>query len=163
VLLGSKLELRTQAGTFRQGMFGPGYELSRFSARGLAGPALADELLPDGFSGYLELSLASGSLDGPGARVVFSGAAEHFWFGRTDLDAALSVRMFGGNATGTARVVASAIGQAPRYLVSLEARFRFAAAFYGLASAGTLYFPQPDRTLVAGWNGGLGFGMDFER
>mgnify|MGYP000706411019 CR=1 FL=1 len=55
VELSLRAEGRKQAGGFRQGYFGPQYELARFSGIGLGFPALADEQLPDAFSVFGEL------------------------------------------------------------------------------------------------------------
>lgn len=165
VQLGGKLELRKQAGGFRHGLFGPGYELARFSGVGLALEPLAYERLPDGFSGYGEVSLALGPVDpaAGGARWVVSVAGEHFAHGRTDADLHLAWRGFEGKANGTVRLVASGLGQAPRVHGLMELRFRFAPALYALASGGTVYFPQPDSSLVRGYFGGIGLGADFAR
>jgi hypothetical protein len=164
--LGGKIEARKQAGSFRQGMFGPAYELQRIAGVGLDGLPQARELLPDGFSGFAEFSLASGPIDpdpSGASRVSFSVAAEHFSWGRTDADAALALRLMEGKAMGTARVSIVGVGVSPRMSATFEARYRFAPALYALAAGGTVYFPQAEGGLVRGLFGGVGVGADFER
>ncbi len=161
--LGGKLEGRKQNGKFRQGMFGPDYELARYSAVGLDGGPLADERLPDAVSAYAEFHLASGAVEGTGPRIVLSGAAEYYSWRRLDTDGSLAVRLADGKLVATGRFVINGVGQRPRYLATGELRYRFASALYALATAGSVYFPQPDKTLVRGVYGGAGLGIDFER
>ena len=161
--LGGKAELRKQYGGFRQGMFGAGYELSRYSAVGRNGVPLADDRLPDGFSGYAEFWVASGPAEGTDSRVSFSAAAEYFSWGRLDADATVALRLMDGKLLTSGRLVATGVGLQPRYLATGEARFRFASAFYALASAGTVFFPQADGSLLRGVYAGAGLGVDFER
>ncbi|MBI3184316.1 MAG: hypothetical protein HYZ28_19455 [Myxococcales bacterium] len=165
--LEGKLELRKQAGLFRQGLFGPSYELSRFAGLGFSGEPLARERLADSFSGYAELSVSSGPLEmGPerAGRLFLSLAAEYFASGRTDGDLELSLRALEGRATGTVRLSGVGMGVWPRYSASAEARYRFAPALYAVAAGGTVFFPQPeDSTLVRGIFASLGVGADFER
>ncbi|MHB8879626.1 MAG: hypothetical protein ACYC8T_38545, partial [Myxococcaceae bacterium] len=130
VQLGGRAELRKQAGGFRHGAFGPGYELSRFSSEGLDGEPLAQVMLPDAFSGYAELSVASGPQEGAGSRIVFSAAAEYFSWSRLDTDASIALRLFDGKLITSGRMVVTGLGQRPRYLATAEARYRFAPAFY---------------------------------
>ncbi len=166
VEVGGKLELRKQSGGFRPGMFGPSYELQRFAGTGLSGEPLANELVPDGFSGYGELALSSGPVsagDSQASRGVFSIAVEYFNWGRTDADLSLAVHALEGKGTVTLHAGALAVGQDPRYSLTGEGRYRFAPAFYALVSGGTVFFPQPDSTLVPGVFAGLGLGADFHR
>jgi hypothetical protein len=162
--IGGKAELRKQYGGFRQGMFGAGYELSRYSAVGRNGVPLADDRLGDGFSGYAEFWVASGPEEGTASRISFSSAGEYFSFdGRVDADATIAVRLMGGRLLTNGRLVVTGVGLQPRYLATGEARFRFASAFYAMVSAGTVFFPQPDRSLLRGVYAGAGVGVDFER
>ena len=162
--IGGKAELRKQYGGFRQGMFGAGYELSRYSAVGRNGVPLADDRLGDGFSGYAEFWVASGPEEGTASRISFSAAGEYFSYdARVDADLSLALRLMGGRLLTSGRLVATGVGLQPRYLATGEARFRFASAFYAMVSAGTVFFPQPDRSLVRGFYAGAGLGVDFER
>lgn len=52
-------------------------------------------------------------------------------------------------------------GRFPGTDVTLEARYRFAPSWYAVASGGTVFFPQPDGSLVRGVDAGLGLGADF--
>ena len=161
-----KLELRKQAGGFRQGFFGPTYELSRFSDVGLNGPGLSAQGLVDGYSVYGELSLTSGpelASEAKLARVSMSLAVEHFNWGRTDADLALALRLLQDRALATVRASVVGAGVAPRFGLSAELRYRIFPALYLAGTGGTVYFPQPDGSLVAGLYGGLGLGADFER
>ena len=162
LLMSGKLELRKQQGSFRFGMFGPGYELARFSDVGLAQTPLAQAALPDGFSAYAEASLA---LDGKGpdaSGLHASASAEHFSWGRTDLDAAVTLAL-GRLARGTARLIAADVGGASRLSAQAELRWRLAAAFYALGYVGNAYFPQGDGSLARDFFGGVGAAVDFER
>ena len=156
--IGGKLEIRKQAGGYRQGFFGPGYEIARFSGIGLSQPAQANENLPDGFSFYGELHLASGS------NVSLDLALEHFFWGRTDTDLMFSLAVIDNRLIAGARFTAVGLGTpAPRYAVATELRLRILSSFYILASAGTVFFPQPDSSLIRGVFAGAGAGVDFER
>lgn len=164
-LMGLRLEGRKVGGGFRFGMFGPGYELARFSDLGFTQQGISLARLPDGFSGFTELQLELGhsaelATSRSGA-LVFSASAEYFSFQRLDLDAAVSARLPGDVATFTGRFTLTGFNQIPRYLGSAEARYRFAPSFYALAHGGIVFFPQPDLTLVRGFFAGVGVGADF--
>lgn len=164
--LGGRLEVRKQNSGFRQGMIGFDYELARFSAIGLGLQPLAAEVLPDAFSLYAEFSTALGgddavSLTRPG--VVLSASGEYFTFGRTQVDVSVMGRAFEGKGAGGVRFAVSGLGQAPRYLASTEVRYRFLPSLYGIATGGTVFFPQADGSLARGFYFGLGAGADFER
>jgi hypothetical protein len=161
--LGAKLELRRQEGGFRHGLFGADLELARFAATGLAGAPLAEQRLPAGYAGYAELHLASGEERADAARLLLSLAGEHLAFGRTDVDAALSLQLPGGRASATLRALATGLGQAPRYALQAEARVRLRPALYAVASAGSAFTPTPGGTLARGLLGALGLGVDFAR
>jgi hypothetical protein len=168
-LLGGRVEARKQSPTFRQGFFGPQYELSRFASVGDRGVPIADEVLPDSWSGYGELSLSAGpelpSPDGrPGPpRLFITLSGEYFTFGRSELDLEVAVRAFGDRLALFGRVTGVGLGVTPRFCVSLEGRFRFAGSLYAIAQAGTADFPQPDGTLTRGLYGSVGMGLDFAR
>ena len=155
--LSAKAELRKQNGGFRQGFFGPGYELSRFAGTGFTGVSLLDERLPDSFSGYAEVRM------GVVKAFSFDAGVEYFAFGRADLDAALALETFGPRFTLVVRAGALAMGMMPRYSGTIEARVRLFRSFYLLGYAGTVFVPQSDSTLSRGGYGGIGAGFDVER
>jgi hypothetical protein len=161
--VGGRLELRRQVGGFRQGLFDADYELARFSDGGLAELPLAAQRLPGGLSGYAELSLATGEERPDAGRLLLSLAAEHFAFGRTDADLALSVQLPGGRALATLRALGSALGEHPRLAVQGELRWRLAPALYAVGAAGTVHTPTPDGRLQQGLLAALGLGMDLAR
>lgn len=164
--LGGRLEVRKQNSGFRQGMIGFDYEVARFSGIGLGLAPLAEERLPNGFSFYGEFALALGASD-PNAlgepAFLASVSAEHFTWGRTQLDLSVRARAFGGKGALGARASVVGLGQAPRYLTGIEARYRFLPSLYLLGSGGTVFFPQADGGLSRGAWGALGVGADFAR
>jgi hypothetical protein len=155
--LSLKLEARKQGGGFRQGFFGPNYELQRFADLGFSGGSIADVLLPDAFSFYGEFRL------GFGAAVSLEAAAEHFTFGRTDVDATASVNLVDSWLVAQARFTAVGLGQSSRYHATAGLRARLFKSFYVLANGGTVFFPQVDGTLKRGVSASAGVGVDFER
>ncbi|HET9450539.1 MAG TPA: hypothetical protein VFO83_06635 [Aggregicoccus sp.] len=161
--VGGRLELRRQAGGFRQGLFDGDYELSRFSDGGLAEPSLAGQRLPAGYSGYAELSLALGEERPDAGRLLLSLGAEYFAFGRADTDLALSVQLPGGRALATLRALGTGLGEHPRVAVQAELRWRLRPALYALATAGSVHTPRPDGRLQQGLLATLGLGMDLAR
>ncbi|MGQ0506178.1 MAG: hypothetical protein ACT4TC_12765, partial [Myxococcaceae bacterium] len=165
VLVGGRVEARKQGGPFRQGFIGPQYELSRFAGVGENGLPLAQERLPDSFSGYGQLAISMGpELPHKGqTRFFVATGFEHFSFGRTDLDLELTVRTLNDRLAITSRVTAVGLGINPRFNVTLDGRFRFAYSLYALASGGTADFPQLDSTLARSVFVTFGFGVDFER
>jgi hypothetical protein len=155
--LSVKVELRKQAGGFRQGFFGPGYELSRFTGVGLQLAPQASEQLPDGFSLYAEARV------GVGTAVSADVAAEHFFWGRTDVDARIEATLLEARLSAVARYTALGLGTSPRQAVSLGLRLRLVPSVYVLGSGGTVFFPAPDGGLTRGVTASLGAGFDFER
>jgi hypothetical protein len=152
-----KLELRKQSGGYRQGLFGPTYELSRFADVGFHGTPLSDVQLPNDWSAQGELRFAVGTL------VTFDFAAEHFFFGRTDLDGSLEVVLLKSWLVGQARFSLVGLGVNPRSSIVGSLRARLFASFYLLGSAGTVFFPQPEGGLLRSVFASAGVGVDFER
>jgi len=152
-----KLEGRKQAGGFRQGMFGPTYELSRFAGLGLTGAPIAQETLPDTFSFYGEARAKVGEV------LAVDLMAEYFAFGRADLDSTVSVTVLKQWVTANARFTAVGLGQQPRYAFTAGTRVRLFSSLYLLGSGGTVFFPQGDGSLNRGVIVSLGAGVDFER
>lgn len=161
-----KLEIRKNGAGFRQGMFGPTYELSRFAGMGFGLPPVANEVLPDGFSGYLELAVGLGSSDPAAAKprhVVVSAAAEYFLWGRLDADARVTARLPDNQGTIAARFSMVGFLQNPRYDGTIEARYRILPSLYAMGQGGVVFFPQASGALFRGVFAGLGVGFDFER
>lgn len=155
VALGTRLELRKQAGGFRHNYFGFGYELARFAAIGLTGPGRAAERLPDAVSVALEGQVAIGQW------FTFSAFGELFTWGRTDVDLLLAWQFAGDRVVGAARLSISGLGQVERYQANAELRVRFLKSLYLLAQGGTVFFPQRDASLVRGVFVNAGAGVDF--
>lgn len=153
----TRLELRKQAGGFRHGFFGPMYELQRFVDIGFRGPGLGDAVLPDGLSGFGELRV------GIGPRISFDLAAEYFFWNRLDLDGGFSLALFQDWFFLTARTTVLGLAQSPRWWVTSGFRARLFPSFYVLGEAGTVFFPQPDGSLIRGFAFSAGVGVDFER
>jgi hypothetical protein len=164
--LGGRLEARTHGRGFRQGLFRGDYELARFSSTGLGLAPLAEERLAPGYSVYAETSFALGG-DDPASRArgaaQASLAVEHFFMGRTDVDASVTLRLPKAQAEGGGRLLLTGLGGTSRTYLQLEARYRLARSVYALGYGGTVFFPQPEGTLSRGVFGGLGAGVDFER
>jgi hypothetical protein len=154
---GGKFEVRKQYGGFRHGFFGPNYEISRFASYGFSGPPQALEQLPDNWSLYGELRIASGKI------VSTDASFEHFFYGRTDLDFSLALDLWEGRITALSRLGVVGIGIDPRFNTRTELRVRFLSFMYALAHAGILLSPQPDWSLGRGFYLGIGVGADFRR
>ncbi|QRK10011.1 hypothetical protein JQX13_07900 [Archangium violaceum] len=159
-----RLEARRQGGRFRFGFFGAGYEFARFSGVGLREQPLAEEVLPGTFSGYGEVA-ALVSQGGPEDLELSASASGEYFVstGRVDADAVLQAQLPGGKTRGELRVILTDLTVKPRYSAALELRHRFLPALYGVVTGGTELFPQADGTLMHGFTGGLGVGVDFER
>ncbi len=158
-----RLEGRYQGGNFRFGLFGPSYELARFSATGLSEPPFAEERLERHMSGFAELRLGMGSGAPEDLYVSGSASGEYFAFGRTDADMALSLRLPGGRTEATARLIVVGIGAQPRYSVQADVRQRLLDWLYIWGTSGAVHFTQPDGTLTRGFMAGAGAGVDFQR
>ncbi len=152
----AKAELRKQAGRFRQGFFGPSYELSRFADIGLGPAPIANASLPDSFSAYGELRV------GVGEHGHIDLAIEHFFTNRTDFDVTASLNLVDRRLAAFGRLTGVGIGQSDRFSAAAGLRVRAIAALYAFGSVGLLYIPQPDLRLVPGLTGTLGVGVDFE-
>jgi len=161
--ISGRVEARYQGGNFRFGLFGPSYELARFSATGLSEDPLSDEVLPRHLAGFGELRLTLGGGSEEALQVSASASGEYFAFGRTDTDLALGMKFPGGKTMATARLIIVGVGAQPRYSVRAEVRQRVLESLYLWGSGSTLHFPQPDGTLVRGFAAGAGVGVDFNR
>lgn len=157
ISLSLKLEARKNAGRFRQGFFGPMYEVSRFADLGFSGTSQISTVLPDAFSFYGETRI------GVGPHVAFDFAAEYFTYNRLDLDSTVTVNLIGSWLVGTARLTAIGVAQTPRFHLSGSLKWRLFRSLYVMGSGGTVFFPQPDGTLLRGVTISAGAGVDFER
>ena len=150
-----------KAGGFRFGLFGADYELARFSASGLAEPALAEERLPRATAGHAELNLGVGEERPEEGRLRLSLAAEHFTFGRTDTDFSLALQLPGGADAATARARRRAWAPTALLRPSRAAPAPCDPAL-PLGAGGSVHFPR--RTAAGpGLHRGAGAGVDFSR
>jgi hypothetical protein len=164
--VGARLEARLQRGGFRQGFFGPDYELSRFSTAGPSALPAAQAPFQVGHSAFGELVLGWDALDRehPERHLEFSIAVEAFTWGRLDADARVATWLADRRLHLAFNALAVAVGQpGARHLLSGEVRYRFAGNLYALAQGGTLLFPQQDSTLKPGAFISLGLGVDHAR
>jgi len=168
VELRARLEARLQRGGFRQGAFGPDYELARFQVAGPASVPLAELSFPEGASAYGEVILSWDAVRLSGMRqrhLFLSLGVEAFSWGRVDVDGRIETQLFHRDLSLGVGGLATAMGQpGARYLVSGEARWRFLGGnLYALGQGGTLLFPTPEGTLRPGAFAGVGLGVDNAR
>ncbi|RKH79751.1 hypothetical protein D7Y21_33270, partial [Corallococcus sp. AB045] len=166
--LRARLEGRLQRGGFRQGSFGPDYELARFQVAGPSALPQADAPFPDGASAHGEVILSwdAAGLGALGKRHFrLTVGAEFFNWGRVDVDGRLEAQVFHRNLTVAAGGVAMGMGQpGARYLASSEARWRILnGALYAVGQGGTLLFRTPEGTLRPGAFAAVGLGVDHVR
>lgn len=164
VELNGRLEARRLGGRFRFGFFGAGYELARFSGVGLSEQPLAEEVLPETFSGYGEVMARVSPGRQEGLELILSAAGEYFVSSsRVDADVMLGLHFPGDRTKAELRAILTDLTGKPRYCVSAEVRHRFLPVLYGLLMGGTQHFPQANGSLTRGFSAGLGLGMDFGR
>jgi hypothetical protein len=162
-----RLEVRTQRGGFRQGYFGPDYELARFQAAGPEGVPLAGAPFPDGFSVYGEAVVGWDSVRYGGLRkhLRLSLGAEAFTWGRFDVDGRVALQLFGRSLEVAVKGMAVGMGQpGGRYLGGAEVRWRlFGGSLYALGTGGTLLFAEGVGALRPGAFASVGLGVDHAR
>ncbi|NBD09734.1 hypothetical protein GTY96_12195 [Corallococcus sp. c25j21] len=162
-----RLEARRQHGGFRQGAFGPDYELARFRAAGASRQPLAEAPFPEGASVYAEADVGwdAERLVGRMQRhLSFSWAVEVFTSRRVDTDGRIALQLFERNLELALSVLGVGLGRpGARYLVAGELRWRFASRLYALGRGGTPLFPQTDGSLRPGAQASLGVGVDNAR
>ncbi|MCY1080604.1 hypothetical protein OV287_39790 [Archangium sp. miwbw1] len=162
-----RLEVRAQRGGFRQGYFGPDYELARFRAAGPEGVPLSEAPFPDGFSLYGETVVGWDSVRYGGLQkhLQLSLAAEAFTWGRFDVDGRVAVQLFGRSLEVAVKGLAVGLGQpGARYLGAAEVRWRFPGGrLYALGTGGTLLFPEGVGALRPGAFASVGLGVDNAR
>ncbi|MFP2906250.1 hypothetical protein ACLESD_14520 [Pyxidicoccus sp. 3LFB2] len=159
-----RLEGRRQHGGFRQGFFGPDYELARFRAAGPDGVPLADAALPDGYSAHGELKVGwdAVSYGGLQRHLMLTAGAEVFSWGRFDVDGRVAVQLFERSLEVAVKGLSVGMGQpGARYLGAAEVRWRLLRGkLYALGTGGTLLFPEADGTLRPGAFASVGLGVD---
>ena len=162
-----RLEARRQHGGFRQGAFGPDYELARFQAAGGEGSPLAEASFPDGHSLYAEAQVGWDAVGYGGLQkhLSLSLGAEAFTWGRFDVDGRVAVQLFRRNLDLAVKGLGIGMGQpGARYLGAAEVRWRFLGGkLYALGTAGTLLFPEAAGTLRPGAFASVGLGVDHAR
>ena len=162
-----RLEVRGQRGGFRQGLFGPDYELARFRAAGPSGLPVVEAPFPDGFSVYGEAVVGWDAVRLGGLRqrhLHLSLAVEAFTWGRVDVDGRLAAQLAERRVEVAVSALATRVGRpGARYLYSGEVRWRFGGWLYAVGQGGTLLFPAPDGTLRPGAFASLGLGVDHAR
>jgi hypothetical protein len=162
-----RLEGRRQQGGFRQGFFGPDYELARFQAVGTEGVPLVEASFPDGYSAYGEFKVIWDAVRNAGLQrhLHLSLAVEAFTWGRLDVDGRIAVQFFDRSLEVALTGLALGMRQpGARYLGAAEVRTRFLGGrLYVLGTGGTLLFPQADGTLRPGAFASLGLGVDNAR
>ncbi|MBN1206637.1 MAG: hypothetical protein JXB05_17270 [Myxococcaceae bacterium] len=162
-----RVEVRRQHGGFRQGYFGPDYELSRWSGVGTSGPPVEQAFFPEGFSAYGEVEVG---WDGVRLgellqrHLYLSLGAEVFDWGRVDVDGRMALQVAGRRMVVAVNGLALGLGQpGARHLYSGELRWRFASRLYALAQGGTRLYPRADGTLRPVAFAAFGLGVDHAR
>ncbi|WP_439329406.1 hypothetical protein [Corallococcus sicarius] len=155
--LQARLEVRLQRGGFRQGAFGPDYELARFESS-----------FPNGSSAFGEVIVSWDAVhlgDLVQRHLRLSVSAEAFTWGRMDADMRMAAQLFQRNVEVALRGLAVGLRQpGTRYLTSGEVRWRFLAGrLYALGQGGTLLYPTPEGTLRPGAFASVGIGVDNAR
>ncbi|AFE07589.1 hypothetical protein COCOR_07545 [Corallococcus coralloides DSM 2259] len=166
--LRARLEGRLQRGGFRQGTFGPDYELARLQVAGPATVPLAEASFPEGYSAYGEVILSWDAVRLSGMRqrhLFLSLGVEAFSWGRVDVDGRVETQLFHRDFSLGVSGLAAAMGlPGARYLVSGEARWRFLGGnLYALGQGGRLLFPTPEGTPRPGTFAAVGLGVDNAR
>ncbi|QRK13961.1 hypothetical protein JQX13_35950 [Archangium violaceum] len=162
-----RLEVRRQRGGFRQGYFGPDYELDRLIAVSRSGTPVTQAPFPEGLSAYGEAVVG---WDGVRLGEVLqrhlhlSVGAEVFDWGRVDVDGRLAVQLAERSLEVAVSGLARGLGQpGARHLYSAEVRWRFGRRLYALAQGGTRLYPGADGTLSPVAFASLGMGVDDAR
>lgn len=162
-----RLEGRRQRGGFRQGFFGPDYELARFRAAGPDSVSLAEAPFPDGHSAHGELKVGWDAISYGGLQrhLLLTVGAEAFSWGRFDVDGRVAVQLLERRLDIAVKGLGVGMGQpGARYLGAAEVRWRFLKGrLYAMGTGGTLLFPEGDGTLRPGAFASVGLGVDHAR
>ncbi|RKH32722.1 hypothetical protein [Corallococcus sp. CA031C] len=166
--LRARLEVRRQHGGFRQGYFGPDYELARFQAAGTSGLPLAESTFPQGSSAFGELLLGWDAVhlgEVVQRHLLLMLGVEAFSWGRVDANGRLGVQLFQRDLEVALQAVAVGVGQpGARYLTAGEVRWRFLRGrLYAVAQGGTRLSPTEEGTLRPGSFASVGMGADNAR
>jgi hypothetical protein len=159
-----RLEVRRQRGGFRQGYFGPDYELERLSAASRSGTLVTQTPFPEGFSAYSEAVVGWDAVrlgEVLQRHLHLSVGAEVFDWGRVDVDGRLAVQLAARSLDVVVSGLARGLGRPEaRLLYSAEVRWRFTPALYVLAQGGTQLYPGAEGTLRPVTFGSFGLGVD---
>ena len=162
-----RLEGRRQHGGFRQGFFGPDYELARFRAAGPDGVSLAEAPFPDGYSAYGELKVSWDAVGYGGLQrhLLLTVGAEAFSWGRFDVDGRVAVQLLERRLDVAVKGLGVGMGQPEAHSLGVaEVRWRFLKGkLYAMGTGGTLLFPEGDGTLRPGAFASMGLGVDNAR
>ncbi|NOK34698.1 hypothetical protein HMI49_15975 [Corallococcus exercitus] len=162
-----RLEVRRQHGGFRQGFFGPDYELARFRAAGADDVPVAEASFPDGYSAFSEAEVGwdAVSYGGLYKHLKLSLGVEAFSWGRFDVDGRVAAQFFARSLEVAVKGLAAGMGQpGARYLGAAEVRWRFLdGKLYALGTGGTLLFPTMEGALRPGAFASVGLGVDNAR
>lgn len=162
-----RLEVRRQHGGFRQGFFGPDYELSRFKAVETAGLPVVEAPFPEGYSAWGEVEVGWDGVQRVGwvqRHLHLSLGVEAFSWGRVDVDGRVAVQLLERSLEVSVSGLAQGLGQpGARHLYSGQVRWRFLGRLYALGGGGTLLFPTSEGTLRPGAFASLGLGVDDVR
>lgn len=162
-----RLEGRRQQGGFRQGSFGPDYELARLQVAGPEGVPLARARFPDGYSLYAEAVVGWDGQEYGGLQrhLKLSLGAEAFTWGRLDVDGRVAAQLFSRTLEVVVKGLAVGLGQPEaRYLGEVELRWRpWGGGLYVLGAGGTRLASEENGALHPGAFLSLGLGVDHAR
>jgi hypothetical protein len=160
----ARFELRKHGARFREGFFGPDYEIARVASPG-AGAPVAEERFPEGYSAFLDTSLEwdPAGLSAGQRRLRLSVGAEVFTWGRLDFDAALSCSLLEDKQlTFILRFLGAGLRQdGAHYAYGGEARYWFhPLSIYAFANGGKLLSLSRDKGLESSMFASVGMGAE---
>ncbi len=162
-----RLEVRRQHGGFRQGYFGPGYELTRFQRATPAEALGADVPLLDGYSAFSEFVMGWDGVrlgELVQRHLELSVAVEVFTWGRIDVEGRLAVQLFHRSIELGLRGLAMGLRKpGALYQGAGDLRWRFASRLYAVGQAGTQMYPTAGGMLHSGAFASIGLGVDNAR
>ncbi len=162
-----RLEGRRQHGGFRQGGFGPDYELAHAWAPGPEGAPVARADFPAGYSLYGEAVVGwdAHGYGGQQRHLKLSVGAEAFSWGRLDVDGRVATQLLGRTLEVAGKGLAVGLGQpGARALYEVELRWRpWGGGVYALGAGGTRLASEEDGTLRPGRFLLVGLGVDHAR
>jgi len=162
-----RLEGRRQRGGFRQGLFGPDYELAHSWASGPEGVALARADFPAGYSLHGEAVVGWDAQGYGGLRrhLKLSVGAEAFSWGRVDVDGQVVAQLLGRTVEVAGKGLAVGLGQpGARSLYEVQLRWRpWGGGVYALGAGGTRLALAENGLLRPGRFVSVGLGVDHAR